>query len=1313
MRVHFKIHFWILLLLFVALSGIIKATEIAHFTASQGLSGTDVTAICENENYVWIATNDGLCRFDGKVFKVFKKENGNANCISENNIETLCFDSHGLLWIGFKTGGADVYDPKKGTFTHISKLTERYPQRVISIYEDSRGRMWLGSWEEGLYELNLAGKGKFKYHANIHLKGFIVSSIIEQPANQIWAGTYAGLYLYQPNRKQWKVCDPHLCVSQLSKSNDANGGFLCATWNEGIMQVRFNPANPLQPLITPVCTKVNQPYRVFAKDNKTMYIGTWGNGLKLFDETNNRLSSFDPQFKPSVILSFLKDSYNSFWVGTYGNGLFQITTANRGLWAFSPISASGYAAAYTIKDLGDNYLILGSEGEGLYHCDLIHSSIVKKANGILQGNQKNFILTIYKDKDLIIIGHDDEGVYLASLKNNRTANLSYKAFKTDRRFAKITSIFKSNDGKFWFGTKQNGLISANYNTKTEQLGNFTYYNLSGVGQITGFASYDDQRLWIASHSGLYLFNMSTMNFDRMRQLKIPEMIYSMVKDVKNECLWLGTSVGLRRLNYRNNDQPEIPFPGLLPQGAISNLILDSSNNLWFSVNGRLFCITDRDKKIKELNLGEFGNQIFLSSTIVRINGKECVVFGGEKSLVIMDPSVVLRQPNESKIILSELQIDHNKVNVGDKIYGRTVLNQQTEYINKIEFSYRCQWVSLTFTQVGWNNFKNHYQYKIDGFSQNWQLLDMDKPIIFSQLQPGNYKLVIKRFDAPETDNPLKTLDIIVIPPWWRTGWFYTLLAIALLASVVGIILFIINYYKRREIVRLAEIEKKKKEEILLEKESFFAGLSHDLLTPFSLIIAPAGDLLKAEELKPDSLEKVQIINKNAIYLSDIFKTILDFRRIESIDLTVEERQIELISFVRVIVDSFGYLARSKQIHFKFETDIKTLSVLIDVVKFERVLFNLLSNAFRFTNEGGNIFFSLQYGENEDKISIRIEDTGVGIEADKLELIFEKFYQNSPEGKHHGFGLGLYIVRKFIELLQGTVQISSEKGKGTCVDISLPIQRTEPEIQVNDSLMSSDEMVSILLVEDNDEMKEYLKGQLACHFSVATASNGSEALEFIRNNLPEMVISDVMMPGIDGLSLCNQIKNNPLYSDIFVVLLSAKSSPEDELIGYKAGADFYIGKPFDCECFIKQILNIYNTRIQRRKQILKSIFSRSDEAKPATPKDDFLNKAIQIIEKHIMDEDFKIDEFASEMHVSKTVLHRKFKLLIGETPNAFIRHVRLHKAADLLVNSNLTVAEIAYLTGFNQSHYFIKCFREEYNETPKNYRVQKCKRDDLS
>ena len=380
-------------------------------------------------------------------------------------------------------------------------------------------------------------------------------------------------------------------------------------------------------------------------------------------------------------------------------------------------------------------------------------------------------------------------------------------------------------------------------------------------------------------------------------------------------------------------------------------------------------------------------------------------------------------------------------------------------------------------------------------------------------------------------------------------------------------------------------------------------------------------------------------------------------------------------------------------------------VSIDTIKLERILYNLISNALKFTKEEGDIDVLLNYDGLSDIFYLKVCDTGIGIDAQNQDKVFEKFYQEEKDNNSQGLGLGLYTTRKFIHMMGGGIEIKSAPLRGTTITINLPakkIEESEP-LQEEKEYTDGDNLFTILLVEDNNQLRDYLRKKLAVHFDVAVASNGIEALDFIKNNLPEIVISDVMMPEMDGLTLCSTIKNTPMYSDIFVILLSAKSSSEDEMQGYKSGADFYVRKPFDPEILIKQMVNVYATRQQRRKQIITDLLSPQSDNAGIQPKDDFLQRAIRIIEEHLMDENFKIDEFAAEMHLSKTVLHREFKLMIGETPNIFIRNIRLRKAANMLKETDLSISEIAYLTGFSQAHYFIKCFKELYQDTPKNFR----------
>jgi signal transduction histidine kinase/ligand-binding sensor domain-containing protein/DNA-binding response OmpR family regulator len=1290
-----------------------QGQESRHYTAMDGLSGTDVTAICENENFLWIAGNEGFNRFDGREFKAYKKESGCSNCLSENNIETMMFDSKGLLWIGLKTGGVDIYDPRKDKFTHISQLIDHYPHRVISIFEDSRGNIWLGSWEEGVYQLEPIAGQNFAYRVSNHLNenGNIVSSIIEKPKGKLWMGTYDRFFVYDLDNKRWlNLADNAFMITQLHDTGEKNV-IWASTWEQGLVRISWEDTDSLIVKTGQYLNGYRNLYRVYQASNNRLYLGTWGEGMKMVETTGRTTGNtveipLKSDLKSPVILCFFRDRHNKFWVGTYGDGLFRLNTEETGINYLAPINENGLSAAYKITRFGKNNLLIGTLGDGLYRYDLKNERLTRIPVRFLYKTLFNdYILSLYCDDELLIVGHDDFGVYYTPLSEKKNIR-DMKQFFATKDLSKVTSIYKDRQATIWLGTKQNGLISVKYQPQTGTFSNYIHYDSFGHDEITGFAAYDDHRLWISTHSGLYLFNTKTNKLEENGYATVSDMVYCLIDDVKNKCLWLGTSVGLRQLDYSGDNRIKPVFPSeILPEGAILDLSLDAENNLWFSIANRVFCFINDTKELKEINQGIFGNRILFSSSRAEVEGKEFVVFGGTDRLLLVNPYIALQQTDRTKIVLTELQIDYRKVNVGEKVYGKVLLEAASEYVQSVTLSYRCKWISLSLSEVGWDHFRNQYQYRIKGFSDEWQYFDISQPLTFSQLRPGTYTLFIRRHGVSSEHEPYWHFHITVRPPWWQTFWFYGFAMLFMAVGLMAGMLAVKNRYKNRQAQRLSEIEKRKKEELLQEKESFFAGLSHDLLTPFSLIIAPTKDLLRENDLTEDKREKLEIISKNAAFLSELFSSILDLKRAEMVDAEVKEKNVELISFCRIIVNAFDYLAKSKHIALKFQSGISELTISTDTVKLERILYNLLSNALKFTPENGRIHVAILL-ESNNVFVLEITDTGDGIDAHNLTKVFDKFYQGtaSKDKNVPGLGLGLYIVRKFVQMLGGNISIKSEQGKGTCISIRLPAKPV-CEALVAEDKNDSEELPFILLVEDNEQMLRYLKKRLISHFQVATATNGMEALEFIKKNIPEIVISDIMMPEMDGLALCSVLKATPMLADIFVVLLSARSSTEDELQGYKAGADFYVKKPFDPEILIKQVLNVYTTRRQRKKQIIKDLLTSPQPEKSDIYKDDFLGRAVHTIEKHLMDENFKIDEFAAEMNLSKTVLHRKFKAIIGETPNIFIRNVRLHKAAELLKNSPLSVAEIAYLTGFSQSHYFIKCFKELFEETPKNYRKQ--------
>ncbi len=1297
----------ITILFILAAPLLLSAQEYIHYTTIDGLSGTDVTAICENENYLWIATNDGLNRFDGREFKVYRNNSTSTNCLTENNIETLMFDSRGLLWIGFKTGGVDIFNPRENKFTHISEITDDYPQRVISIYEDSQNNIWLGSWEDGLYQLEPTDDIKLVYKTSKHYPRNIISGMIEKPRGKLWIGTYFGYFLYDiKKREDIPIQRNDYAITQFLDTGEQNSLWF-STWTNGLHKLEWD-GNTFSVTEREIISDVKDVYRIFSTSDNQFYLGTWGDGVKKINvEHDPSVTSLKTD--APVIMSFFQDRYNKVWMGTYGNGLYRLDNENRGITGLSPINKNGFSAVYTLRYFGDNYMLVGTQGDGLFLYD-VDKQILSPREIKGTGNFfHNYILSLYCDDELLIVGNDETGMMYTSLQKDNHADFTLKKFSVDNNFGKVTSIFRDSKSRFWMGTKQFGLVSVKYDPSNDLFTDYTHYDSFGMDEITGFAEAFDGQIWVSSHSGIYLFNPATNKNQRYGE-SISEMVYSLTDNKKDQCLWLGTSCGLRKLDYSEVDKVENPFsPEMLPDGAIRNVILDEYDNLWFSISSRIFCYVNANHELKEINPGALNKQVFFSSAHCEMNNKQYIVFGGTENLLLIDPQTVLSQPNHTKILLTELLIDHQRVDVGQKVHGKVILHEDTEYINSLTLSYLCKWISLSFTEVGWDNYQNSYQYQIKGFSEEWQHLDISKPITFSRLPSGEYTLLIRSNgeSLAKRSDPFWSLHISILPPWWQTNLFYLILSAAILLILFSLSLYTKNYYKKRQLQRLEEIEKKKKEELLKEKESFFAGLSHDLLTPFSLIIAPVKDLMRDRNMNEDQQEKLEIISKNATFLSDIFNTILDFKRAELMDSEVKEKNVELISFIRIIVNAFDYLAKSNGIELSYKPNITTLFVSIDTIKLERVLYNLISNALKFTKEGGRVEVILTYNKLTGIFYIMIIDTGIGINEQNRNRVFEKFYQEGKVANKQGLGLGLYTARKFIHLMGGEINVDSAPEKGTTITIDLPAKITETIEPVFEDKENTDtnNLFTILLVEDNDQLLDYLKNKLSTHFEVGLASNGVEALEFIKKNLPEIVISDVMMPEMDGFTLCSTIKNTPMYSDIFVILLSAKASTEDEIQGYKAGADFYIKKPFDADTLINQMVNVYATRQQHRKQIIADLLSPQNENSQLQPKDNFLQRAIRVIEEHLMDENFKLDEFASEMNLSKTVLYRKFKLIIGETPNIFIRNIRLKKAANMLKETELSVSEIAYLSGFNQAHYFIKCFKDLYKTTPKNFRMQ--------
>lgn len=1167
-------HLCCLILILSFSCGIQAAEPFRHYNVIDGLSGSEITSVCENENFLWIATTDGLNRFDGHKFKVFKRDATSENSLTENSIETLMFDSRGLLWIGLKTGGVDIYDPRKDKFTSIGSLVSgALPDRVMYIFEDSEQNIWLGSWGEGLFKLSLKNSKTLSFSSEQYFNGYIVSAITEMPSGSIWVGTYTGYYIYSLKKDRWEnVSSKELVITSFLQTGEKNR-LWCSTWGKGLVEFNWEghlPENVKENYL--YVDDIYAIYRLAGNKNHTMYLGTWGEGLMTLDcrLPASIRSMREGPFSSPLIYALYEDKNGKLWIGTYGDGLYCYDPSEKGI-AFVPASGAKKipASVGNIVSIDENLFLAGTLGGGFYLFDLKKNELIRKYYAPPGQTYENNTLALYIDKEIVIAGHDGGGLLYSSIQDICKPSAGFKRFY-EPHLDKVTSIFKGEKDRIWLGTKQDGLMSVRYNPDKKVLENFVNHQSFSSGEITGFAAQDSYLLWIASHSGLFLFDTENNTIRKDRGVITNKMVYCIEKDNKNNCLWIGTSTGISRMDLDGTYQLTQPFSNeLVPRGTVKEMILDDDNNLWFIIAGRIFCYVEKESNVREINLSVLNSRPATSCAVMHTKGTSKLIFGSTNDFILIDPARILSENRETKVVFTELQIDHRTVSVGEKVYGQVVLDEETEYTSELLLSYRCKWISFVMAETNNDIWKTNFQYRISGFSDKWQYLDISYPITFSQLNPGDYVLQLRTFDGESDSPPCWTMHISVSYPWWNTGWFYFGLIVAGLALIVLVILFIRRYYKKRQLQRLAEIEKNKKEELLREKESFFAGLSHDLTTPFSLIIAPANDLLRDETTNDPTREKLEIIAKNASFLSDLFGTILDVKRAETSDSELNEKQIEVVSFVRMIVNAFDYLADSKSIAFSFRSNIHSLSIVIDSVKLERVIYNLLSNAIKFTPDNGEVSVGVDYFEN-GALNLSIKDNGPGIEERNQEKVFEKFYREAKyeqDNKSKGLGLGLYIVRQFVSLLGGEVLVDSMQGEGTSITICLTPEVirqaiTDADIQEVRTTDKEEERTTILLVEDNDELRNYLQKRLSEQFRVISAADGVEALHLIRENLPEIVISDIMMSEMDGLTLTKTIKDNPLYADIFMVLLTARSSAEDEQKGYKAGADIYLKKPFD-------------------------------------------------------------------------------------------------------------------------------------------------------
>ncbi|MDF1550068.1 MAG: response regulator [Bacteroidales bacterium] len=1019
----------------------------------------------------------------------------------------------------------------------------------------------------------------------------------------------------------------------------------------------------------------------------------------------------DFQISNSSILGVLLDSEQNLWLGTDGKGLIKYNTLTK------------------------KYKI--------YLAD-------KTSPGALQDN---VIRTIYEDIDHNIW----IGTYKGGLSRYNKKSETFKTFIYNPKvpqsisYNDVVSIIEDNKKRLWVATNGGGLNLYNNNNES-----FTRFSTKDFITKTTICSdwltclFIDSKdnLWIGSFWGLskfdpeeYRFKNYFNNADNPKSLS-SNIVFSINED-KFGNIWVGTKMSLNKLNLQTDEFKHFGVKDGLPNNVVNSILTDDSSNLWLATNNGLARFNYESNEVKSFYYqdGLVSNEFIHNSSYKTPKGQFLLgsVFGFNSFF----PDSIKDARYFPKVLITDFKIFNKSVPIGINKDGRTILEQSITVTKEIELNHYDNSFSFDFVALDYIHPEQIlYSCKMEGFEENWNYLDHKRRFItYTNLDPGTYTFIVRASNKLEAWGDNDTRIIIQInPPLWKTGWAYLIYFI--FAVGTGLFFWKLNFdrIKAKNQVRIERIKQAQVDQLNQSKLEFFTNISHEFRTPLTLIIGPIETLLENEKLGAQIKRSLSMMSRNAHRLLRLVNQLLDLRKIEKGKLKLQARQTDLIKFVSEIYESFEELAKRKNITFLLEKKTQELYMYFDHDKLDKILFNLLSNAFKFTPTNGTIGIKIieELVEYENfsngAVHILVKDNGRGMSPEHLEQIFERFYQ-SPEALgtiQRGTGIGLSLTKSLVEIHHGQISVESQKGEGSIFTIKLPLGHEHlaadeiiaPEISepinadaqpvvlegyenatfgYSNGEMAGETAPLILLVEDNEDVRTYIKNGLADKYRIAEAENGKEGIKSAHELMPDLIISDVMMPEMDGIAFCKKIKTELVSCHIPVILLTAKTSIEHRIEGLETGADSYIPKPFNPKHLLIRIEKLIELR-----QKLKEKFKNESDFEPinmaVTSTDErFLKKTIELIKLKIADTELGVENLGEEIGMSRSNLHRKLKSLVGQTPSEFIRTIRLKQAAHLLSSEDIPVSEIAYLVGFSSPSYFASCFHKLYSLTPTQYK----------
>ncbi|MGQ1890740.1 hybrid sensor histidine kinase/response regulator transcription factor [Thermophagus sp. OGC60D27] len=1363
---------------------------------NEGLSQASVYCMLQDHlGFVWIGTKDGLNRFDGYEFITYKYNQNDTNSLSNNEITCLESEREKFLWIGTRSGGVNRLELATGHITRFNNLT--YDDLVQCVVLDSLNHLWAGT-SEGLLLFTAGAKGTRDKVINVSKKALYydsrgnvmdpdrnnipINTVLELKKGLLLVGCKEGLFFYDIRKGSFfSLSEETKDVSVItSLKQDADGNIWAGSY-DGLLKILNWDHTHGYIQVVPFNTTASANKRIpvdWVEDividhENNVWAGTRGAGLVCISNDKVVAHYSDQQnvsfFIPdNLINSLMIDRTGVLWVGTESKGL-----------AYADLFLNSFKIIYPGKELinalsdnlvtamdgNDSHLWVGTAGQGIDIFAHQQGNLIRKKN--IPRVKINKWESSHEVMSLLVDRHNN--LWIGSATNSLSVFNDKGFMQSFEVFGFVFSLFEDQEGRIWYGTWEHGLgyvdlrdggVERYYGSATESLG------LSS-DKVLSIMEDSNNLLWIGTKGGginvCRRENVVKRNGEFVCYKNDPSdlnsLSYNDIYDIYEDSagnIWVATGSGLNKVIHKENtslDQAALQGTLLFESyserdGLAGGLVLfieeDDHGNLWLGTNKGISKFIPGKKSFINygVNDGLPSGEFHINASF-KDQSTGVMYFGGVNGIAYFHPDSLRFNPISPKVQITGIRVKNQPVFPGDTVNGKVILDKFISYSDHLVLAHKNNEVTFEFSALHFSNpEKHHYAYRLKGFNDSWQeTSSANRRATYTNLHEGDYVFEVKATNfVGDWAETVASIPLTVNPPVWRTSmayFFYFLLLVVLLVafrkySLIGV--------KEKNNLIIESIENKKDREISEAKMKFFTNISHEIRTPLTLIYGPLQEAIKRKDVSSDLYDSLMIMFRNVKRLLKMVDQLLEFRKLDAGHAKLIPVKFNLNELGKEILEAFKTLATQKGIKMTLEAK-EDIYMVADEKMISTSIYNLLSNALKFTPQGGKVVLqfenvSAEKIKNDRNVVIRVCDTGPGIPKEWLPHVFDRFRQvgQKGHGHHGGSGIGLSIVKEFVELHNGQVHVFNCEERGCCFEIFLPIHieseyNDDTSVALNpsgpkmvDSEMLplrkqdnlSDEKVgalkmesqngktNICLVEDDVELASWLSATLGEKFKVNVFHNGDEALQKIPAVMPDMIICDIMLPGISGIELVHNFKSNIETSHIPVIMLTAKSKEDDMIKGLKTGADSYLTKPFNIDILNAQIDALLASRNAFKNKFSgKLLLEPSDEV--ITPLDEkFLNRLMEVTEEKMADPDFDVSVLVDEMNMSHSIILKKVKTLTGLSLVEFIRSMRIKKAAQIFRQDKLSVSEVSFMVGFSDPKYFSKCFSKQIGKKPSQY-----------